>query len=51
MGLLKPQLKPQPIPIDMTGFTFQDRNIFECKCLLVQYVPGYKGRLTNATTA
>lgn len=51
MGLLKPQLKPQPIPIDVAGFTFQDRSIFKSRSLTVQYVPGYTDGLTNATTA
>lgn len=38
MGLLE----PEPVPIDVTGFRFQDRNIFESRCLLVQCVPGLK---------
>lgn len=44
-------MKPQPIPVDVAGFTFQDRNTFKSRYLLAQYVPGCKGGLTKATTA
>lgn len=45
MGLLE----PEPVPIDVTGFRFQDRNMFKSRCLLFQCVPGCKAGLTNAT--